>query len=149
MIYSELLTFLFFLYIHLFMDTGGAINRILVVDDEYAIRVLLKNFLENHNYKVMLAEDGVSAVRIFTEFMPELIITDIMMPMENGLSIVSRIRDLNPSINVIYLSAWLDETETESKVHEELANYPHYKLIQKPFDLSGLLHVIQKLSTAS
>ena len=149
MTYSERLTFLFVLYIHLFMDTLGAIHRILVVDDEYAIRVLLKNFLENHHYEVKLAEDGVSAVKIFAEFKPELIITDIMMPMENGLEIVSRIRDLNPSINVIYLSAWLDEVETESKVHAELANYPHYKLIQKPFDLSGLLQVIQQLSAAS
>ena len=129
------------------MSQNMAIKRILVVDDEYAIRILLKNFLESNAYEIRLAEDGESALRTFEEFHPELIITDIMMPMENGLSIVSRIRDRNPSILVIYLSAWLDETETEKKLREELNKYPHYRIIQKPFNLDVLLKTIQNLST--
>jgi len=126
------------------------VKRILVVDDEYAIRVLLKNFLEGNHFEVRLAEDGDAALETFNTFQPQLIITDIMMPMENGLSIVSRIRHNDPSIKVIYLSAWLDEAETEKKLHQELSNYPHYKLIQKPFNLDKLLHAIQEISdTAS
>jgi CheY-like chemotaxis protein len=122
-------------------------RRILVVDDEYAIRLLLKSFLEGHDYEVLLAEDGENALRIFEEFLPEVVITDIMMPVESGLSLVSRIRDRNPSIKVIYLSAWLDETDTEKRLNEELNNYPDYKLIKKPFDLDALLKVIEDLSS--
>jgi len=124
-------------------------RRILVVDDEYAIRVLLKSFLEGHDYEVQLAEDGENALRTFEEFQPEVVITDIMMPVESGLSLVSRIRDRNPSIKVIYLSAWLDETHTEKRLNEELNNYPDYKLIKKPFDLDALLKVIEELSSPS
>ena len=124
-------------------------RRILVVDDEYAIRVLLKSFLEGHDYEVRLAEDGENALRTFEEFQPEVVITDIMMPVESGLSLVSRIRDRNPSIRVIYLSAWLDETDTEKRLDEELNNYPDYKLIKKPFDLDALLKVIEELSSPS
>ncbi len=122
------------------------VKKILVVDDEYAIRVLLKNFLEGHNFDVRLAEDGDSAYQAFGDFRPELVITDIMMPMENGISIVSRIRDLHPSIKVIYLSAWLDEAETEKMLHQELNSHPHYKLIQKPFNLDTLLQTIQEMA---
>jgi CheY-like chemotaxis protein len=122
-------------------------KRILVIDDEHAIRVLLKTFLEGHDYEVQLAEDGENALRTFEVFQPELVITDIMMPIEGGLSIVSKIRDRNPSIKVIYLSAWIDEADTEKRLERELNNYPDYRLIQKPFDLDALLRVIEELSS--
>lgn len=122
-------------------------RKILVIDDEYAIRVLLKSFLEGQDYGVRLAEDGENALRIFQEFQPDVVISDIMMPVESGLSVVSRIRERNPSIKVIYLSAWLDETDTEMRLNEELDNHPTYRLIKKPFDLDALLKVIEELSS--
>ena len=128
------------------MTADGSPRRILVVDDEYAIRVLLKSFLEGHSYEVVLAENGESARQVFEESRPGLVITDIMMPEENGLSIVSGIREVDPSIRVIYLSAWIDEAETERRLHEELNSHPHYKLIRKPFDLEVLLKAVQELS---
>jgi len=131
------------------MVTQAATRRILVVDDEYAIRVLLRTFLEGHNYEVRLAEDGESALRTFEVFQPEVVITDIMMPVETGLSVVSRIRERNPSIRVVYLSAWLDEADTEKRLNEELRNHPDYRLIKKPFDLDALLSVIEELSSPS
>ena len=129
------------------MEGHPSIKRILVVDDEYAIRILLNNFLEGQGFDVRLAEDGQEASRIFKEFQPDLILTDIMMPMENGLSLVARLREINPSIQVIYLSAWLDEAATEKKLHEELRNHPNYKLILQPFYLDNLLETIQGLSS--
>ena len=131
------------------MENPGAVKRILVVDDEYAIRILLKNFLEGHGFEIRLAEDGQEAFQTFQEFQPDLIITDIMMPMENGLSIVARIREVKAALNVIYLSAWLDEADTEKKLHEELNNHPQYKLIQKPFNLDTLLETVQGMSSPS
>ena len=131
------------------MEQQETIQRILVVDDEYAIRVLLKSFLEGQNYEIRLAEDGASALQLFQEFRPELIISDIMMPYDNGLSIVSRIREVTPTIKVIYLSAWLDEAETESRLMEELDRFPFYKLMQKPFNLHSLLEAIRELSPVS
>ena len=128
------------------MENENSIKQVLVIDDEYAIRVLLKNFLETHNYEVELADCGKKVDTILETFQPELVITDIMMPEENGLSIVSRIRKTNPSIKVIYLSAWIDEAETEKRLQKELADYPRYILMQKPFDLNTLLTTIKELA---
>ena len=122
-------------------------RRILVIDDEYAIRVLLKSFLEGHDYEVRIAEDGDHALQAFEEFQPGVIISDIMMPAESGLSVVSRIRNRNPSIQVIYLSAWVDEADTEKRLIEELNNFPTYRLVKKPFDLDALLKVVQEVSS--
>jgi len=124
-------------------------RRILVIDDEYAIRVLLKSFLEVHDYEVRLAEDGEHALQTFDEFRPAVVISDIMMPVQDGLTVVSRIRDRNPSIKVVYLSAWIDEADTEKRLNEELNNYPDYRLVKKPFDLDALLKVIEELSSQS
>jgi hypothetical protein len=52
-------------------------------------------------------------------------------------------RDKMPWIKVIYLSAWLDEADTERRLQEELEKHPHYKLIQKPFQLDRLLDAIR------
>jgi CheY-like chemotaxis protein len=120
-----------------------AVQRILVVEDEYAIRVLLKTFLESNAYEVRVADDGENATAIFEEFRPDLVISDIMMPVENGLTLVSRLREKRPWIKVIYLSAWLDEADTEKRLQEELEEHPHYKLIQKPFQLDKLLEAIR------
>jgi CheY-like chemotaxis protein len=120
-------------------------KKILVIDDEYAIRVLLKSFLEGHDYEVLLAEDGVNALQAFEEFQPTLVISDIMMPIEDGLSVVSKIRDRNPTIKVIYLSAWIDEADTEKRLDAELNDHPDYRLIKKPFDLDALLKEIEEL----
>lgn len=122
-------------------------QRVLVVDDEYAIRVLLKSFLEGHRYEVLLAEDGEQAVQTFEEFRPDVVISDIMMPVENGLSVVSRIRERNASVKVIYLSAWIDEADTERRLNEELNDHPDYRLIKKPFDLDALLKAIEELTS--
>ena len=124
-------------------------RRILVIDDESAIRVLLKSFLEGHDYEVRLAEDGEHALQTFDEFRPAVVISDIMMPVQDGLTVVSRIRDRNPSIKVVYLSAWIDEADTEKRLNEELNNYPDYRLVKKPFDLDALLKVIEELSSLS
>jgi CheY-like chemotaxis protein len=129
------------------MASQDRTRRILVIDDEYAIRVLLKSFLEGHNYEVRLAENGEEAFRLFEEFQPHVVISDIMMPVENGLSVVSRIRGRDPSIRVVYLSAWIDESDTEKRLNEELDRHPDYRLVKKPFDLDVLLKVIEDLSS--
>ena len=127
----------------------AADRRILVIDDEYAIRVLLKSFLEGHDYEVRLAEDGEHALQTLDEFQPKVVISDIMMPVQDGLTVVSKIRERNPSIKVIYLSAWIDEADTEKRLNEELENYPDYRLVKKPFDLDALLQVIEEIALPS
>jgi two-component system response regulator (stage 0 sporulation protein F) len=125
------------------LDHKKSPKKILIVDDEYAIRILLKTFFESHHYIVQIADDIENAFQIFCKFKPDLVISDIMMPIANGLSLISRIRGLSPAIKVIYLSAWIDESETELKLKQELLQHPDYKMIQKPFHLDTFLTVVQ------
>ncbi len=116
---------------------------ILVIDDEYAIRVLLKTFLESHDYIVHCAEDAENALELTRQYCPDLVISDIMMPSDSGISLVSKIRTLSPRIKVIYLSAWTDEAETEIILKHERREHPECKVIQKPFQLDSFLKTVQ------
>jgi len=115
---------------------------ILVVDDEYAIRILLKTFLESHDYEVHCAEDAEAALELSRHHRPDLIISDIMMPSESGISIVSKIRAFSPGVKVIYLSAWADEAETEIILKHERQEHPECRIVQKPFQLDIFLKTI-------
>lgn len=123
-------------------DRTNKAPTILVVDDEYAIRILLKTFLESHNYEVHCAENAEEALELSRRYRPDLVISDIMMPSESGISIVSRIRAFSPGVKVIYLSAWADEAETEIILKQERQEHPHCRIVQKPFQLDVFLKTI-------
>ena len=68
--------------------------RVLVVDDDRDILELLEYNLEKEGFKVMSLEDSWQAVRVAKEFMPDLVILDIMMPHPNGIEICKELRSL-------------------------------------------------------
>jgi two-component system phosphate regulon response regulator OmpR len=79
------------------------INKILVVDDDARIRDLLKRYLSNEGLEVVAAEDGKSMDRAMAREAIDLIVLDLMMPGEDGLSICRRLRtsnDLTPIIGL-------------------------------------------------
>lgn len=76
-------------------------NKILVVDDDTRIRDLLRRYLAQEGFDVLLAEDGKALTRIMLRETADLIVLDLMMPGEDGLSICRRLRhggDLTPII---------------------------------------------------
>jgi two-component system phosphate regulon response regulator OmpR len=76
-------------------------NKILVVDDDTRIRDLLRRYLAQEGFDVLLAEDGKALTRIMMRETADLIVLDLMMPGEDGLSICRRLRhggDLTPII---------------------------------------------------
>ena len=77
---------------------------IYLADDEENIRVLMKAFLENKGYAVMVFPDGSSIRQAFERQIPDLIILDIMMPGEDGLSVCSYIRSRS-NVPIIIVSA--------------------------------------------
>ncbi len=84
--------------------------RILVVDDDPGVREVLADFLRGHGYAVETAEDGRGMDAAMANFTPDLIVLDLMMPGEDGLSICKRLSaDHGPA--VIMLSAMGEETD--------------------------------------
>ncbi len=80
-------------------------NRVLVVDDDTRIRDLLRRFLEQEGFEVLTAEDGKSLNRVLQRETVDLIVLDLMMPGEDGLSICRRLRGANEQVPIIMLTA--------------------------------------------
>jgi CheY-like chemotaxis protein len=79
-------------------------QQILVIDDEPALRALLRNFLEDEGYRVCLAHDGQQALSLFEQAQVDLIITDIFMPERDGLEVISTMRQRRPGLPIIAIS---------------------------------------------
>ena len=80
-------------------------DKILVVDDDSRIRDLLRRYLVQEGFEVILAEDGKALSRIMLRETADLIVLDLMMPGEDGLSICRRLRAANDRTPIIMLTA--------------------------------------------
>src|SRR4051794_37121783 len=80
-------------------------DKILVVDDDARIRDLLRRYLTQEGFEVILAEDGKALNRLMLRETADLIVLDLMMPGEDGLSICRRLRGSNDRTPIIMLTA--------------------------------------------
>jgi DNA-binding response OmpR family regulator len=107
--------------------------RILVVDDEPAIRKFVRANLEVRDYETLLATDGTEACEIIEREMPDLIILDIMMPKTDGFEVCRRVREWS-QIPIIFLSARAGEMDKVKCLELGADDY-----ITKPFGVDELL----------
>lgn len=109
---------------------------ILVVDDEEDIRKLVRVLAERAGYRVAEASSGQEALALLEErvFEPRLLLTDIVMPGMNGLSLAARAHHIRPSLPVIFMSGFASEYQ------EELSGSV---CLRKPFKPPELLTAIQ------
>ncbi len=115
--------------------------RILVVDDEPAVRESLRRALELEGYEIELAADGEEALaRIKSEAEPEAVILDVLMPGLDGLEVCRRIRSSGRKLPVLMLTA---RTEVEDRVAGLDAGADDY--VVKPFALEELLARLRAL----
>lgn len=85
-------------------------TTVAVIDDDAEIRELLQAYLERHGFKVVLGEDGDALPALIRDEDPDLLILDIMMPGEDGLSLCRDLRH-HSSLPIIMLTASVDETD--------------------------------------
>ena len=75
-------------------------RKILLVEDEEHIRIVLEYNLRLEGYDVYLAEDGVTGLRLAREIMPDLILLDWMMPGMNGLAVLSELKNDEKTMHI-------------------------------------------------
>ena len=102
--------------------------KILIADDEPEIRDLLRLYLENEQYEVIEAENGVEALRLVGAESPDLVMLDIMMPQMDGYQALKHIRETN-NIPVIIISAKDGDSEKILGLNLGADDY-----ISKPFN---------------
>ena len=83
----------------------GRTDKILIVDDDVRIRDLLRRYLTQEGFDVVQAEDGKALTRVLLREAVDLIVLDLMMPGEDGLSICRRLRAANDRTPIIMLTA--------------------------------------------
>lgn len=86
-------------------------GKVLIVDDDRANRIVLKAILARYNYDIAEADNGERAVQLFSEYAPDIVLMDIMMPVMDGYEATRRIKTMMGSgfIPVIFLTAVTDE----------------------------------------
>ena len=114
-------------------------TRILIVDDDAEIRLLLKELLSRAGFQVTEAGDGRSALRQLFETPPALVILDVTMPEMDGYQTLERIRDLS-DVPVIMLTARTQELERVRGLASGADDY-----VAKPFGRQELLARVQAL----
>ena len=79
-------------------------SRILVIDDEPHIRILIENFLARDGHEVDLAENGEAGLTLFALHQYDLVITDIVMPAKDGIEVISALNRILPNARVIAMT---------------------------------------------
>jgi two-component system, response regulator, stage 0 sporulation protein F len=116
--------------------------KILVVDDEEGARELFNTILTDEGYDVVLADSGEEALSLFKSMPFHLVITDIKMPLMNGLQLLQEIRKIGSKTDVIMVTAY---GEVESYLKAMSLGAAEY--INKPIRIKELKRIVNKILT--
>lgn len=113
--------------------------KILVVDDEKLIRWSLSKGLEGAGYAVDTAANGNDALQMVEKFKYDIVVTDLRMPGLNGIELLKKIKEMEMSLPVIFLSAYLSKEVVENAIQ-----YGAFRCINKPFHMENIIHVVKE-----
>jgi two-component system phosphate regulon response regulator OmpR len=116
------------------MSSSARLDKIVIVDDDTRIRDLLRRFLSPEGFDVLLAEDGRALDRILQRETIDLIVLDLMLPGEDGLSICKRLRASGVKTPVIMLTAKVEDVDRITGLEIGADDY-----LGKPFNPRELL----------
>lgn len=115
-------------------------QKILVIDDEEAIRTSFQMYLEDNGYRVVLAENGKRGIELFDRENPDCVLVDLRMPEASGHDVIEHISAIDNKIPVIVVSG-TDVLEDAIKALREGA----WDYLTKPvIDMAGLLHRVEE-----
>ncbi len=115
-------------------------ETILVVDDDKNFRLLLEAELTLEGYEVVLADNGLGALKEINEEAPDLVILDLKMPDLHGLEVLKTIREKNKELPVIICTAYEKMQDDYTIWSGGVAAY-----LTKPLDLENLKDIIYEL----
>jgi len=117
-------------------------QRVLVAEDDPAVRTMLQRLLRDAGFEVRAAQHGDEALgmalRASGEF--DLVVTDVRMPVMDGLELARKLRERWPGLPVLYISGYDVELSAGSR-----RSGARQSLLRKPFDLDELLREVTRL----
>ena len=118
--------------------------KILLIDDDPLVRYSLTRVLQSAGHEVIEAEDGVAGLRKFQTTRPDLVVTDIVMPEQDGLGLISDIRRQNRDTPILVISGGGDRLGLEFLLLAQ--NMGANAILAKPFDNAVLLEKVAALT---
>lgn len=113
--------------------------RVLVVEDDLAIQLLITETLRSRGHEPFTADDGPSALPVAREHRPDLVLLDIGLPGLNGFDVLDQLKDDEElgDVPVIMVTAWGEPDYMERALHAGALAY-----IRKPFSVEELLDIV-------
>lgn len=114
---------------------------LLFVDDNATIRKLYKRLLEKHVNHLYIAENGLHGLELYQKHKPDLVITDMVMPVMNGLEMVKEIKKVAPDAKFVVMSAYSEKDSFVESIHLGIDGY-----LMKPVEAKKLLSLIDEFA---
>lgn len=115
------------------MDESKSSSTILVVDDDEMVRVTLKVLVSSLGYKALVAKDGQEALQMVAAVPVDLVLSDVVMPMMDGLELLERLKVEHPEIDVIIATGYSDRASYADVIKAGAMDF-----IKKPIDQAEL-----------
>src|SRR6478736_6658814 len=115
-------------------------NKVLVVDDEPAVRFGIRDFLEQQGYEIEEAESCEDAQHLFRTTRPDIVIADYMLPDGTALDLLPRLREINSDIPLLILTAHGSIDLAVRAIKEGAEQF-----LTKPLELPALLVILERL----
>ena len=112
--------------------------RILLAEDDEAMRAYLERALQNAGYDVVTVDRGTAAVPLLEESHFDLLLSDIVMPEMDGIELAQRCNKISPMTKVMFITGFAAVTLKASR------EQPHAKVLSKPFHLRDLVLEVQR-----
>jgi len=116
--------------------------RILIVDDEVTFRSVIATALTQNGHSIIEAEDGRSALAALKGEKVDLVITDVLMPEQDGLEVIMNLRDANNPLPIIAMTGHPGKAELYLRLAKALGAQ---RVLEKPFRMETLLGAIREL----
>ena len=113
--------------------------KLLIVDDEKNIRGHLARFFRERGYDAQTAESGPQALAMFSDHAAEVVLTDYRMAEMNGHELLKRIRERDPNVMVILMTAYVTVENAVAAMKEGAYDY-----LTKPFSLEQFEHTVER-----
>ena len=117
-------------------------RKILVIDDQLGIRLLLDELFKKEGYKVQLASNGSEGLQYFEQFAPDCILLDMKMPGIDGITVLKKLNEKKSKTPVFLMTAYEEFEQTK-----EALQLGALKYFAKPFDIFKVRDEVNALFT--
>jgi two-component system chemotaxis response regulator CheY len=116
-------------------------TKILVIDDDAIVRMTVEHILRDAGYEVLTAENGLRGMAVFCSEQPDLVITDILMPEQEGIQTIAEMRKAKPDAKIIAISGGGHGGKVDFLSMARALGA--MDVVPKPFDLDQLLAIVE------